>query len=269
MKTIVNLSIVLLWISNLYGQNYSESQPFLKEIFCQDRLYKEELCSQFDHFDFGPLISKNDTNILGFIGDDYLRIRIKYISIIKGPIDPTKYKVYGKSKVKSNMCNFWGDLEMIHILHIRNENKEEIVRNFLKYGDKEEAERYSKDEYILLARYKYVEDANKPGTGIFEGILRLNFYLENGVVYYNDLDIQRSDRFSNNQCVGTWTSYKNGISKRCNWGEYRIPYSGDLDIGAGYFSPDEKYFKNGWQSYSNAYVIGSKQAKIEEEKPWW
>ncbi|WP_260390444.1 hypothetical protein [Riemerella anatipestifer] len=52
-----------------------------------------------------------------------------------------------------------------------------------------------------------------------------------------------SDGFSNNQFVGSWTSYKTNITKRCNWGDYRIPESGDLDIGVGEFSVKDKYLK--------------------------
>jgi hypothetical protein len=43
-----------------------------------------------------------------------------------------------------------------------------------------------------------------------------------------------------------WTA--NGASrvKVANWGEFRIPDSGDLDIGAGEFGPNPKYLKQGW-----------------------
>lgn len=41
--------------------------------------------------------------------------------------------------------------------------------------------------------------------------------------------------FSNNQFRGSWTSYKTGVSKKCNWGDGRILDSGDLEGGAGEF----------------------------------
>jgi hypothetical protein len=43
--------------------------------------------------------------------------------------------------------------------------------------------------------------------------------------------------------------YGNPKLKICNWGEFRIPFSGDLDIGAGEFSPNPKYFSKGWADY--------------------
>ncbi len=83
-----------------------------------------------------------------------------------------------------------------------------------------------------------------------------------------------SDGFSNNQFVGSWTSYKTNKTKRCNWGDYRIPESGDLDIGAGEFSVNDKYLKNGWKIYKLAQegfteTSETKQAKQKEEEQWW
>ena len=62
--------------------------------------------------------------------------------------------------------------------------------------------------------------------------------------------------------------------KRCNWGDYRIPNCGDLDIGAGGFSPADKYLTNGWQNYRDANFGGpetpkSKKAATLEYVRWW
>lgn len=48
--------------------------------------------------------------------------------------------------------------------------------------------------------------------------------------------------------MGTWTEYNSNEMKCSNWGERRIPFSGDLDIGAGEFSPNPKYFDKGWEN---------------------
>ncbi len=58
-----------------------------------------------------------------------------------------------------------------------------------------------------------------------------------------------NDSFSNNGFIGTWTSYKTNTSKKCNWGDYRIPDCGDLDSGTGEFMVSSKYIKNGWLEY--------------------
>jgi hypothetical protein len=40
------------------------------------------------------------------------------------------------------------------------------------------------------------------------------------------------------------------VIKRCNWGDFRIPNSGDLDGGAAGFSP-WKHKENGWQDFGD------------------
>ncbi len=38
--------------------------------------------------------------ILGFIGDDYQRLYIHFVSMIQNPTNPYQYLVYGKTKVR-------------------------------------------------------------------------------------------------------------------------------------------------------------------------
>jgi hypothetical protein len=73
-----------------------------------------------------------------------------------------------------------------------------------------------------------------------------------------------ADGFSNNTFVGTWTSYKTGKSKKCNFGDYRIPEcegSNGCDIGAGEFSINPKYRENGWQSYCDYMFVDNYDEK--------
>lgn len=83
-----------------------------------------------------------------------------------------------------------------------------------------------------------------------------------------------ADGFTNNNFTGTWTSYKSNLSRKCNWGDYRIPESRLLDIGAGQFSVDQKYRKNGWENFSVAWNSNSetpdvKKARDKELLAWW
>ena len=65
------------------------------------------------------------------------------------------------------------------------------------------------------------------------------------------------------------------MTKKSNWGGYRIPESENLDIGAGEFSVDDKYVKNGWENYMlllGRYGDNSpeiKKAQEKEEEQWW
>ncbi len=67
-------------------------------------------------------------------------------------------------------------------------------------------------------------------------------------IFYDNIESE-SDTYRNNQYVGTWSNYDNLSIKPCNWGECRIPFSADLDLGAGAFSPNPKYFTLGWNEF--------------------
>ena len=93
-----------------------------------------------------------------------------------------------------------------------------------------------KAEGVLVGRFRFEEERQRPNSGIFEGVVTVNWVLDRyGVIQYDDIESQSSDAYRNNQYVGTWTSYKGGKAKVANWGEQRIPFSGDLDMGAGEF----------------------------------
>jgi hypothetical protein len=247
----------------------SELNPLLKEDLSKNNLITEEMLTKFNYFDFSSLFMMNDTQILGFIGDDFQRFEIKYLSIIKKNNNPNLYYVYGKSKVRSNICSFLGEIEIKHIRKYDDAEKQQLAKELFKSNDLEAANRFSKQEYVLLATYQFFEDPGNKETGVFIGDLKMDFYFNNENVWYNDLDLGYKDGYSNNQCTGTWTEYGSTNSKICNWGEFRIPLSGDLDIGTGEFCPNEKYRKNGWQVYYEAFLLGNSDALKEERRKWW
>ncbi|MEM6805648.1 MAG: hypothetical protein AAF696_29895, partial [Bacteroidota bacterium] len=119
---------------------------------------------------------------------------------------------------------------------------------------------------FIIGQYEFYEAPNQRGTGILKGKLRINFYLdENDQIKYNGLKFF-ADGFSNNQFEGTWTSYTSGKSKKCNWGDYRIPDSQKLDTGVGEFSPAEKYATYGWSNYRKAWGYTSDKREVEKAK---
>ena len=65
------------------------------------------------------------------------------------------------------------------------------------------------------------------------------------------------------------TFFVSQTKKPAGWGDSRIPLSGDLDVGDGEFSPNDKYLRNGWQSYRDAYVRQNTRALMEENRQWW
>ena len=250
------------------GQLSKNSMSFLQQILQRenkneyegDVLSSEELVAAMNKYDFSPIWLERNNAIVGFIGDDnYQRLKIKPITIVKSDDDPAKYYVYGKSMVKTNICPFIGEIKLLNVRQINIDAN--VKQNlFEEYKDEgENAKRFLAPEYVLIAQYSFFEDSKTKGSGKFEGVLKTNFYIYKDTVFYNDLRMEIADNYNNNQFVGVWTSYTTGKSKICNWGEFRIPYAQKLDIGAGEFMPNPIYYPYGWASYK----------KSNEELEWW
>lgn len=195
--------------------------------------------------------------ILGFIGDDYQRLFIHFISVIQNPTNPYEYLVFGKTMVKENICLFQGTITV----------KQAVIYNSRDISTYKQG--FAVCDVVLY------EDKKQTSTGFFKGSLTSKFVIDNKEKFRYDAIMFVSDRFSNNQFIGSWTSYKTNKTKKCNWGDYRIPESGDLDIGAGEFSVNGKYVKNGWLSYSlesmapNNAIVKPKVDKKAKSKKWW
>ena len=209
--------------------------------------------------------------ILGFIGDDYQRFYIHFISVIQNPENPYEYFAYGKTKVKENICEFQGIIKIIL-------SEYEIYDMSEIHEDSEIYERlYNLKRGFVDCEVILYEDQKHVHSGFFSGKLKSYFCIDTvtGVFRYDDVE-SYSDSFANNQFTGNWTNYKTNISKKCNWGNFRIPDSGDLDIGAGYFYVDSEYQKNGWENYillwSGDYQEDSpeiQKALQKENEKWW
>ena len=195
--------------------------------------------------------------ILGFIGDDYQRFFIHFVSVIQNLTNPFEYLVYGKTKVKETICSFQGTITIIQA-------------RIYKSGDiPTYKEGFATCDVVLY------EDKKQSWTGFIKGKLKSEFLIDNKGQFRYDALMLVAVGFSNNQFVGSWTSYKNIESKKCNWGDYRIPECGDLDIEAGEFNVNEKYVKNGWLSYMlenmvpNSAIVKPKVDIQVKNKKWW
>jgi hypothetical protein len=207
------------------------------------------------HWEFeGEKDSTDRGEFLGFIGNNYQRFYIHFVSVIQNPIKPLEYFVYGKTMVKNKISNFQGLIEISESeIYIDNDVSS------LEQGD-------------IKGEYNFYEDPIQKETGILKGKFITEFFIDkDSEIKYNSLEFI-SDRFNNNQFEGTWTSYKSSESKKCNWGDYRIPDSNELGGGAAEFLPYDKYLKNGWESYRNQICSDneiSSKAKGKEEIKWW
>jgi hypothetical protein len=193
---------------------------------------------------------------LGYVGEDYQRFQIHFISVEKSKTNPYVYSLYGKTKVKDNICAFKGTLRIIEAREFRASDMPTYKQGF------------------AMCEVNLYEDSTLSSSGLIRGKLKSEFLIDNkGRFRYDALNFS-ADGFFNNQFVGTWTSYRTGTSKKCNWGDYRIPESGDLDIGVGEFSIDEKFVNNGWQNYKLAWGTSPETSEVEkarqmEKEEWW
>ena len=214
------------------------------------------LNNKFAEVDFSDVFKSSPYDIVGFIGTNYQRFQIYYSSITKDEKNPNVYYVKGESMVKNNICDFSGTITII-----------KVVENEQYTGDLTHPTMVNLDstrECEITAHYLFKEDSTEKYTGIFEGDMVSDFYLDiNYKAHYDDL-MAGADGYSNNQYTGTWTSYDMNTKKPCNWGDYRIPNSGDLDVGTGNFSPNKKYIKNGWEDFA-WYTTGD----ANKPKEWW
>ena len=253
---------LLLVLTSAHAQ-VSESRRFLDDVLKKGEILPRELNDSLIGKDFGPLWTGTPNwAIYGFIGDDYQRLRVKFISVIREPSYPAVYRVYGKDMVKNNICEFQGEI---------------TITNIRQYDDSsyglDEAWRDSaiQGRFLVCGRYELLEDPSQKQAGLFIGWFASFFYIDRtGAVRYDDID-DVADGYTNNQFVGEWSSYDGKFRKRCNWGDDRIPNSGDLDMGAGDFSPAEEFSSKGWENISLSYQIGpaGDRARAAEREIWW
>jgi len=258
MKRIINVIILLLSVS-LYGQttNKTEEWHFDTWTNLSNIEYKEKL----NFYDFCNLwtVTEN-SNVYGFIDIPFQRIRIKILSATRSKNNRNIYNISGKSKVKNRICTFQGTITISSIK----------TYDIMHWGvDNEYKGTGIKKQGLLVATYYFKEDRNYLHSGTFEGTLYSLWYLDKlGKIRYDKIE-SNSDNYRNNQFIGLWRDYVTKEKKACCWGDFRIPASGDLDIGEGEFSPAKKYLKFGWQTYHDAYSNNNKSARQEEEIKWW
>lgn len=194
---------------------------------------------------------------LGYIGDNYQRFYIHYSSVVKSKDNPYLYYVTGKTRVKENICNFKGTI----IIQQATLYKQAEIPEFDKYKTGS-----------LIGSINFYEDSSQGSAGYIRGKISTDFYIDQQQqIHYNAL-FAVADGFCNNQCEATWISYKTGRTKKCNWGDYRIPDSNELDKGDGGIVINDKYIRNGWESFKSVYSSNEKEAeealRIENEE-WW
>ena len=254
----LQLLVVIAFVSTCFfteGQQDYMSQKWIQVVLNDPDKTTRDLTDSLVQYNFSDIWTKTENQfVLGFIGKNFERIRIKILSVEHDSIQMDTYHVRGKSMVRNNICDFSGVIAL-----------EKIVvdtANDPEYSD-------ISSHGFVKGKYRFEEDTTQVHSGIFEGTLLSLWYMnDSDEIVYDDI-ILGADAFRNNQFYGTWQSYTTQSTKPCNWGDYRILNSGDLDIGAGLFSPATKYLAFGWKSYRAAYFENDNAAYDKEVDNWW
>ena len=232
----------------------AESIAYRRSQLASPDLRPENKPRSYARYDFSPLwmeSNRDNGGPYGIIGLNCQRLRMKILTIARDGADPALYYFTGKTQVAGHLSAFSSVLRLqeVHELGHLDVRVDEVVSPAKKEG-------------IALGVYEFREDVSQLKTGVFRGVVKTNWYLDKrGRLRYDD--IRLGDGYCNNQFVGAWTSYTTKKTLRCNWGDYRIPNSGNFDIGAGDFSPNPKYYAYGWQNFKE---INSGKSPVEQER---
>ncbi|AMJ67301.1 hypothetical protein [Hymenobacter sp. PAMC 26628] len=241
----------------------AESAAFGRAALAGTALRPAEKLGQYTKYNFGPLLLQaSATVVVGFIGPDYQRLRVKVLTVDKSGADPALYQITGKTEVAGLVRAFRGTLRLQQV--------REATPVKQLYASEEGPLPDMAVAGVAVGRYELTESPAQDHTGIFRGVAVMRWYLDHRHrLHYDDIN-KMSDSFCNNQFAGSWTSYATKKTQRCNWGDYRIPNAGDFDTGAGELSPAEKYLTNGWQDYAAGQNLSvNSAARRREERTWW
>ena len=189
---------------------------------------------KFDDFDFSNILADKRIKFLGYIGADYHRLHINFDSIKK--ISMSKYIVSGNYKITEEARPFNGEIQISEIRKYTNFN----------YGVDDFMKGKINAQGIALATYFIKGETEKFQA---KGCMLTRWYINNDEKLLYDNISEDEDLYANHLFCGECKVGKVQI-KPCAWGHYRIPNSGDLDIGAGEFSPNPKYLGNGWSDFN-------------------
>ena len=191
----------------------------------------------------------------GIIGINYQRIQF-HIDNITLSSDSDTYIIKGKSKVNNNICDFKGELKLLKLF----------------YGECDDP-KYKKCAE-LFGSYILFEDSLQNHSGFFKGIMECSVYIDHkGKKMLLDESSDVADGYRNRTFVGVWIDYKTKKTKKCIWGDYRLPFNFGFDIGDGEMYISDKYRMNGWKDFNNGseyiQVSNNRNDKWLLKDKWW
>ena len=186
---------------------------------------------------------------IGYRGSNFQRFYIHYDSVrFKGN---GVYDVYGRTRYRDTIRLFSGTIT----LDAMRLYKEEYLPATGEFGS-------------LYGHYQFDEDEFS-GGGVLTGKMKIDFAKINGRFYYDAVMLACADGYDNRQYEGVWTSKDLKRLEKCNWGDFRIPDSQGLYIGAGEFGPVDEYLDRGWQVYSYGWAENDSLQAIDRADMQW
>ena len=211
-------------------------------------LTNPDYCSQKDEFMFIEKTSEFEP--IGYRGRDFQRFYIHYDSVRF--MGNGIYKVEGRTRYRDTIRLFSGTITLDSMRLCKKEN----LPSTGEFG-------------TLCGHYQFDEDEFS-GGGVLTGKMWIGFAKINGRFYYDAFKLGLADGYSNRQYEGVWTSKGLTRMEKCNWGDFRIPDSQGLDIGAGEFSPVDEHSGQGWQVYTCGWAENdSLQAIYQADMQWF
>ncbi|WP_417785778.1 SH3 domain-containing protein, partial [Tenacibaculum sp.] len=191
--------------------------------------------------DLTDVFTNNTVPYIGFIGESKRKIDFFITSIKRDTINNNRYLIEGRIKIYSeNTRNFKGELLLEKQYKFSKKLDEDVSYSdiILKQG-------------FSILTYELKEDVNINNTGVFKGTLIVSWYQDTNYNVNYDDTLDYIPTYSNCYFFGSWINKDKNEKRLTAWSHYRIPCSGDLDIGASEFSPNPKYYNQGWKSYSS------------------
>ena len=224
--------LILLYSTTIFAQ------PCTFEDVVKETTYNVPYKKYTAPLNMEKVLNAEKSNFLGFIGTNYKRLRITFSSIKKSEKNKDVYEVEGFSTVMNkNKRTFKGTFSLLS--HYKFTEPADDDPPLPKKGEVEGFSTFS---------YQLAEDKNLTATGVFKGKMIVMWLKKVNAAPVYFLPFNR-DGERNYQFFGTWTSYKTKKTSVASWGEYRIPCSGDFDLGDGDFGPNPKYWQYGWEEF--------------------
>ncbi len=202
---------------------------------------------------------RKEIDFCGMIGDDIQRMEIVFLSTKR--MSKNEYEVIGKSKVKNNICDFKGVIEVLSVEKSEIEGKSDESPNIV--------------DGKITGKYHFLEDKSQPGTGSFDGVFEIYWaYDDNDTIGLADIWYTQSDYTI--VFDGSWKSYQTGKIKKACWSDYKACFPDDFNRSDGPdLIPDEKYRSKGWGDLIDMFSSDLKKRENAEKEfrehwqNWW